>query len=75
MSQTDDDLDLLSVDQLVGALARRFDSVVFGGCTRLSDGTTDYSVRTSGNQFEAIGLAHYLAYDLSTQVQHDEQTH
>ena len=72
---TDDELDLLSVDQLISALARRFDSVAFGGCRRLSDGTTDYSVRSSGKDFEAIGLAHYVAYDLSAQVQHDEQTH
>ena len=67
-----EDLDLVPFDTLLMALARRFDTVVFGGLKRLGGGEINYSVRHAGDRFAAMGLAFHAAIDVSTMTMQTE---
>ena len=68
---TQDELDLVDADDLIKALARRYDAVVVGCCVDMGgDQGTDYLLRYTGRDFEALGLAHYLADEISGAIEH-----
>lgn len=62
-------LELVPRDALLDELARRFETVVFGGYRTNGDGTGDHMLWYSGHPFVAEGLAHALGIDIHTQTQ------
>jgi hypothetical protein len=62
-----DELDLVETEELVNALGRRFDAVLFAYCTDIKDGEEATQVYWRGGRILAIGLAHDTLHKITRQ--------
>lgn len=62
------ELDLLPTEQLLAALGRRFDAMIFGGLGQRTPDQTQHRVVTAGNAWAALGLTQLIAFHLSATI-------
>jgi len=72
-TRTREILELISRNLLLDELARRFDTVVFGGYRHNGDGSGDHMLWYAGHPFIALGLTEALGHEIHEETQNTRQ--